>query len=89
MADNYSYLACALDLCIKGDWLKARDLNLVLFPIFQALFYETNPIPVKAAMALMGMIKDEYRLPLCTMSESNLSKLKEVLIKYQLLQGQV
>jgi len=72
-------------LCLQGEWSKAKDLNLSLHPLFQALFYETNPIPVKTALFLMGMIRDEFRLPLCDMSEWNLSKFKEMLVEYQLL----
>ena len=75
------------NLCVQGEWSKAKELNLLLYPLFQALFYETNPIPVKTALSLMGMIGDEFRLPLCAMSEWNLSKLKEMLVKYQLLAG--
>ena len=74
-------------LCLHGEWSKAKDLNLSLHPLFQALFYETNPIPVKTALSLMGMIRDEFRLPLCAMSDWNLSKFKEMLIKYQLIPG--
>jgi len=75
------------NLCLQGEWPKAKDLNLILCPLFRALFYETNPIPVKTALFLMGMIRDEFRLPLCAMSEWNLSKFKEMLIEYQLLPG--
>jgi len=70
---------------LRGDWARAQELNLALYPLFQAMFYETNPIPVKTALWLMGMIREEFRLPLCSMSEWNLSKLKDVLAKYQLL----
>ncbi len=75
------------NLCLQGEWPKAKDLNLILCPLFQALFYETNPIPVKTALFLMGMIRDEFRLPLCAMSDWNLSKFKEMLVEYQLLPG--
>ena len=80
-------MAQLADLCLQEEWSKAKDLNLILYPLFQALFYETNPIPVKTALFLMGMIRDEFRLPLCAMSDWNLSKFKEVLVKYQLLPG--
>jgi 4-hydroxy-tetrahydrodipicolinate synthase len=64
---------------LSGDWKRARELHLKLFPLCQAMFCETNPIPVKTAMALMGMINGELRLPLCPMSEANRSKLKAAL----------
>jgi 4-hydroxy-tetrahydrodipicolinate synthase len=53
--------------------------------LMEALFIEVNPIPVKAALALMGKIKYEYRLPLCKMAESNFEKLKKVMVNYALI----
>ena len=70
---------------LSGDWKRARELHLKLFPLCQAMFCETNPIPVKTAMALMGMINGELRLPLCPMSEANLNKLKAALRAYGLI----
>jgi len=70
---------------LSGDWKRARELHLKLFPLCQAMFCETNPIPVKTAMALMGMINGELRLPLCPMSEANLSKLKAAMRAYGLI----
>jgi 4-hydroxy-tetrahydrodipicolinate synthase len=70
---------------MEGNLARAQELNLNLYPLFQSLFYETNPIPVKTALCLMGKIGGEFRLPLCSMTEWNLSKLKEVLAKYRLL----
>jgi 4-hydroxy-tetrahydrodipicolinate synthase len=70
---------------VSGTMIKAKRLNRSLYPLFQSLFYETNPIPVKTALALMGKIREEFRLPLCPMSEFNLNKLKEVLVKYNLV----
>lgn len=70
---------------LSGDWKRARELHLKLFPLCQAMFCETNPIPVKTAMALMGMINGELRLPLCPMSEANLNKLKAAMRAYGLI----
>ena len=70
---------------LSGDWKRARELHLKLFPLCQAMFCETNPIPVKTAMALMGMIGGELRMPLCPMSEANLSKLKAAMRAYGLI----
>lgn len=69
----------------KGDINKSRKMHLKMFPLFEAMFYETNPIPVKTSMNLMGMISDEIRLPLCKMSEENLKKLKTTLKEYKLI----
>jgi len=68
-----------------GDIKKARKMHLKMLPLFDAMFYETNPIPVKTAMNLMGMISDEIRLPLCKMSDENLAKLKTTLKEYKLI----
>lgn len=63
----------------NGDIAKARELHYKLEPINSAMFIETNPIPVKTALAMMGKIREEFRLPLCEMSKANKEKLKEVL----------
>ena len=70
---------------LDGDWKRARELHLRLFPLAKAMFIETNPIPVKEAMAMLGMIAAEYRLPLCPMSEPNRERLKNVLKQLGLL----
>jgi len=69
----------------KGDINKSRKMHLKMLPLFEAMFYETNPIPVKTSMNLMGMISDDIRLPLCKMSEENLKKLKTTLKEYKLI----
>jgi 4-hydroxy-tetrahydrodipicolinate synthase len=72
---------------LAGDWKLARELHLRLFPLSRAMFIETNPIPVKEAMAMMGMIEPEFRLPMCAMSEPNRQRLKAVLVQHGLLKG--
>jgi len=69
----------------KEDINKSRKMHLKMLTLFEAMFYETNPIPVKTSMNLMGMISDEIRLPLCKMSEENLKKLKTTLKEYKLI----
>lgn len=68
-----------------GDTAKAQELFLKIFPLCQAMFYETNPIPVKTSLALMGKMDGEMRLPLCPMAPANLEKLKMALQAYGLL----
>lgn len=70
---------------LKGDVKKAQALHYKLLPLIKAIFIETNPIPVKAAMGLLGMCRPELRLPLCTMSGQNLEKLRKALKDYGLL----
>ncbi len=69
----------------KGDLKKARELHYKLLPLIKAVFLETNPIPVKTAMGLLGMCESDLRLPMCGMSEGNLEKLKKALKDYGLL----
>lgn len=69
----------------KGDIAKARELHYKIFNLTNMLFIETNPVPVKTALAMMGKIKDDVRLPLCGMQEENKNKLKEVLQKMKLI----
>lgn len=64
---------------LKGDFERAGRIHAKLFPIFKDLFIETNPIPVKAAMAMMGLIEEAYRLPLVPMSDANRAQLRKTL----------
>jgi 4-hydroxy-tetrahydrodipicolinate synthase len=63
----------------RGDARRASRLHAKFYPVFQDLFIETNPVPVKAALAMMGLIAEEYRLPLVKMSDANRAKLKATL----------
>ncbi|MBU0733373.1 MAG: 4-hydroxy-tetrahydrodipicolinate synthase [Proteobacteria bacterium] len=69
----------------EGRVDEARELFYKLLPLCQAMFFETNPIPVKTALGLMGKIQDEMRLPLCPMAPANLEKLKKALSEYGLI----
>ncbi|MGC8797318.1 MAG: 4-hydroxy-tetrahydrodipicolinate synthase [candidate division WOR-3 bacterium] len=68
----------------QGRVESARKWHLKLFPLIKALFIETNPIPVKAAMNLLGMPAGEPRLPLCSLSSDNSIILRRALEKYGL-----
>jgi 4-hydroxy-tetrahydrodipicolinate synthase len=70
---------------LDGDWKRARDLHYRLFPLARAAFLETNPIPIKEAMAMAGMIEPEFRLPMCRMSDANREKLRAILKAYALV----
>ena len=56
---------------LKGEWDKGRKMHFRLLPFFKGIFIETNPIPIKAALAEKGMIKESYRLPMTPMSAGN------------------
>lgn len=78
-------MAGLCDAYFAGDMKKANELHYKLLPLNAAMFYETNPIPVKTALSLMGKVSGEFRLPLCQMSEGNLSELKKAMKEYGLL----
>ncbi|MBI3599256.1 MAG: 4-hydroxy-tetrahydrodipicolinate synthase [Nitrospinae bacterium] len=68
-----------------GNMRKAKEFHYKLRHLNEAMFYETNPIPVKTALSLMGKVSGEMRLPLCSMSEKNLERLKGVMKGYGLI----
>ena len=78
-------MAALVDAFAAGDLKKAKDLHFKMVPLIDSLFIETNPVPVKAALAMMGKIDYEVRLPLTKMSEGNYEKLKKVMITYGLI----
>ena len=73
------------DAIQKGDKGKAKALHEKMLPLVNAMFVETNPIPVKKACELMGLCGGELRLPLCDMEDANYKKLKTALSDYGLL----
>jgi len=72
-------IAEMVSLCLAGDFQGARAIHRRLGPLVQALFVESNPIPVKAALAMMGMIHPVYRLPLVPPQPATVEKLENVL----------
>lgn len=78
-------IAAMWDFFESGDYNKAREIHYQLISLNNAMFLETNPIPVKTALGLMGKISPEMRLPLSPISKNNLEKLKKVMAKYKLI----
>jgi 4-hydroxy-tetrahydrodipicolinate synthase len=74
-------------LLLEGKLAEARKLHFSLLPLMQVNFIETNPIPVKAALAMMGMIEEVYRLPLVPLKPENRVKLENVLAAQGLLKA--
>jgi len=75
-----------MEAALSGDLAKARQLHYKLFPLMQAMFYETNPVPAKKALELMGKIKSGTpRLPLYPMNDETLARLKAALADYGLI----
>jgi 4-hydroxy-tetrahydrodipicolinate synthase len=78
-------VATLVDAFVAGKMEEARKLHLQLLKIANAMFIETNPVPVKTAVALMGMASDEVRLPLAPMAEANKTKLVAIMKEYGLI----
>jgi 4-hydroxy-tetrahydrodipicolinate synthase len=78
-------IAALVDAFRAGDLEKARQLHLQMLKINNAMFVESNPVPVKTALGLMGKCSDEVRLPLCPMSNVNRAKLSAIMDEYQLI----
>lgn len=70
---------------LRGDWAQAARLHTAYFRLFTDLFLDTNPIPVKTALAMMGRIEEVFRLPLCPTSAAVKNKLGECLRAYRLI----
>lgn len=64
---------------LAGRWSEARALHLKYYRLFTDLFLDTNPIPVKTALAMMGQVEESFRLPMCEMSEPLKKKLADTL----------
>jgi len=69
----------------EGKCDEARRIHYEIMDLCKAMFIETNPLPVKTALSMMGMIREEWRLPLCEMEKENRIKLRSVLEQYKLL----
>ena len=73
------------DAFFAGDLATARRIHLETLKISNAMFMESNPVPVKTALGLMGKCSDEVRLPLAPMSDANKAKLAEIMKEYNLI----
>jgi 4-hydroxy-tetrahydrodipicolinate synthase len=76
-----------VDWALEGNLARARALHYRLMPLMNMNFIESNPIPVKAALAMMGLIAENYRLPLVPMTAANRDKLAKVVEELGLLQA--
>jgi 4-hydroxy-tetrahydrodipicolinate synthase len=76
-----------ISLCLAGDFAAARQLQRKYLPLMEVNFVESNPIPVKAAMGLMGLLDPVWRLPMVPPSPASLAKIEAVLADLELLAG--
>jgi len=70
---------------LTGDFARAREIHYKMMPVIRALFIETNPIPLKQALAFMGRGANELRMPLCPMSAPAAEKLKAAMKELKLI----
>jgi 4-hydroxy-tetrahydrodipicolinate synthase len=80
-------MAQLAQFCLKGDFAAAREIQKRFFALMTVNFVESNPIPVKEGMAMMGLLEPVYRLPLCRASEANRARIEKVLEAAGLLRG--
>ncbi len=75
------------DLALVGDWVKARDLHYHLLSLMEVNFIESSPGPVKAAMAMLGLLEENFRLPLVPIQEQSRMRIREVIAELGLLES--
>ena len=80
-----SRMTALVGACLQNNWDEARRLNRELFPLMKANFIETSPGPVKAAVAMMGRIKEVYRLPMVPVKPQTKERLRTVLVELQII----
>lgn len=78
-------IAGMVNAALKGEFDRARELHYENLDLMGAMFYETNPIPVKTALAMMGKIDEEFRLPICPISQTNRERLQTVMKRSNLI----
>jgi 4-hydroxy-tetrahydrodipicolinate synthase len=66
----------------NGNWEKASEIHREIYPLSKVLFIDTNPIPVKTALWMMGRMEKEFRLPLCPTTPEKEEKIRSTLIKF-------
>ena len=80
-----AFVSRMVDLALAGQWQEARALHYKLLPLMEANFVESSPGPVKAALALMGLIEENFRLPLVPVQASTRARLKTLLLELGLM----
>jgi 4-hydroxy-tetrahydrodipicolinate synthase len=78
-------MAKMVEAAERGDFAEARSMHARLMPLMLANFLESNPIPVKAAMAALGLLEERYRLPMVPPAETTRARLLSVLAELELM----
>lgn len=81
-------MSCMLDLCLEGKFDEAREIHYRCLNLMEINFIETSPAPVKAALAMMGMLEEKLRLPLVPVTEASRDKVREAITELGLLKAQ-
>ena len=84
-----SEMVCMVEAAERGDFAAARTVHRRIMPLMQVNFVEANPVPVKAAMAAMGLLEGVYRLPICSPKPESMEKILNVLKSLELLKAAV
>ena len=79
------FISRMVELALTGDWIEARALHYKLLPLMEANFIESSPGPVKAALAMMGLIEEKFRLPLVPVQETTRARMRTLLLELGLL----
>jgi len=74
-------------LALDGKWSEARDLHYRILPLMEVNFIESSPGPVKAAMAMMGLLEENFRLPLVPITDKNRARVREVIAELGVLES--
>jgi 4-hydroxy-tetrahydrodipicolinate synthase len=80
-------MSALIDAALEGNFTQAREIHYKLLPLMNANFVETNPIPVKTVLSMMGLIGENYRLPLVPIQAANRDKLAKIVEELGLLQA--
>lgn len=80
-----AFISRMVDQALAGDWAEARSLHYKLLPLMEANFIESSPGPVKAALALMGVIEENFRLPLVPVQEGTRARMRTLLLELGLM----
>jgi 4-hydroxy-tetrahydrodipicolinate synthase len=75
------------ELALDGNWMEARALHYRLLPLIEINFIESSPGPVKAAMAMMGLLEENFRLPLVPIQEESRTRIRQVIAELGLLES--
>src|SRR6184192_1181264 len=75
------------DLALDGNWAEARELHYRILPLMEINFIESSPGPVKAAMAMMGLLEENFRLPLVPITEKSRGQIREVIAELGILES--